>query len=159
MPSPPRPPPAGMSNRGDVAVAVVDLYKTLFSFSLTLSILLSTIPRWTSIASSNPLRKNHNTPSRITRVTRTVSSSRFCSVDFPSSSSFLAVAPPPLAHRQRNVSVDPYFLRKSVDWVSWRRDSAEARFVIEVERSRRRRAVEESMESRWVSVKCCCCCG
>jgi len=41
-----------------------------------------------------------------------------------------------------------------VDSVSWRRDSAEARFEIEVARSRRRRAVEESMASRSGSVRC-----
>lgn len=28
---------------------------------------------------------------------------------------------------------------------------------MEVERSWRRRAVDESMVSRWVSVRCCCC--
>lgn len=37
--------------------------------------------------------------------------------------------------------------------VSWRRDSAEERFAIEVARSRRRRAVEVSTASRSGSVR------
>jgi hypothetical protein len=37
--------------------------------------------------------------------------------------------------------------------VSWRRDSAEERFVIELARSRRRRAVEVSISSRSGSVR------
>lgn len=52
--------------------------------------------------------------------------------------------------------MDPYFLRRSVDSVSWRRDSAEERFVIEEDKSRRRRAVEESISSRCGSVRCWC---
>lgn len=43
--------------------------------------------------------------------------------------------------------------------VSWRRDSAEERFVMEVARSRRRRAVAESIESRSGSVRVVCWAG
>jgi hypothetical protein len=43
-----------------------------------------------------------------------------------------------------------------VEEVSWRRDSAEERFAIEVARSRRRRAVEVSTSSRSGSVRFVC---
>lgn len=43
--------------------------------------------------------------------------------------------------------------------VSWRRDSAEERFAIEVARSRRRRAVDVSTASRSGSVRFVCVVG
>lgn len=54
--------------------------------------------------------------------------------------------------------VEPYFLRSNVDSVSWRSDSAEDRFVMEDERSRRRSEVEVSISSRWGSVRVPCAC-
>ena len=65
-----------------------------------------------------------------------------------------ALAPP--AHRKRIFDAEtPYFFRRREDSVSWRRDSAEERFVMDVERERRRRVVEVSISSRSVSVSCC----
>lgn len=128
------------------------LYKTLFSFSLTLSILFSTISLCTLAAPSNPVLKNQSTPERTVAVIFARSSARTCSSDLPSSSSPI---PAPPAQRQRSspAALCPYFLRRTCDSVDWRRDSAEERLEIEAARSRRRRAVEESMESRSGSVR------
>jgi len=91
------------------------------------------------------------------RIVRAVSSSRSCSGDLaPLSPEDRAPDPP--AQRHRKLFVWPYFLRRRVASVSCRRDSADERFAIEEERSRRRRAVEESIESRSSSVRCLRCC-
>ena len=79
-------------------------------------------------------------------VERAVSSARSCSAD-------LVPLSPAQRHSAAPAAEWPYFLRRRVEVVSWRRDSAEERFAIEVARSRRRRAVEVSTASRSGSVR------
>lgn len=60
---------------------------------------------------------------------------------------------PAQRHKAAEAAEWPYFLRSRVEVVSWRRDSAEERFAMEVARSRRRRAVEVSTASLSGSVR------
>lgn len=85
------------------------------------------------------------------RRVRARSSSWICSGDLFSVGVF-ARAEAPAAQRRR-ADEARCFLRRRPDSVSWRRVSAVERLAIEVERSRRRRAVEESIESRSLSVR------
>jgi hypothetical protein len=89
--------------------------------------------------------------SRTVRRVRARSSSAICSGDLFSEGVFARALAP--AAQRRRADGARCFLRRRPDSVSWRRDSAVERLAIEVERSRRRRAVEESMESRSVSVR------
>lgn len=133
------------------------LYRMLFSFSRTRSILFSTIDRCALAAPSSPRRKNQRTASRTVRIVRAVSSALICSADFPdvlSSPSDNAPDPPAHLNKRAPATLWPYRLRSSVASVSWRRVSADARLEMEAARSRSRRAVDESTESRSVSVRC-----
>lgn len=134
------------------------LYKTLFSFSRTRSILFSTIERCALAARSSPRLKNQRTASRTVLIVRAVSSASTCSVDLPEllafGSSDSAPAPPAQRNKRAPATLWPYRLRRIVASVSWRSVSAEERLEIEAARSRSRRAVEESTESRSGSVRC-----
>jgi hypothetical protein len=89
--------------------------------------------------------------SRTVRRVRARSSSWICSGDLFSVGVLTRALAPPAQRRRADGA--RCFLRRRPDSVSWRRDSAVERLAIEVERSRRRRAVEESMESRSVSLR------
>lgn len=158
----PEPEPEPPTETEGVAEEKAFLYKTLFSRSLTLSILFSTISRCTLAAVSKPVRRNHNTPSRTVLICLALSSAEICSGDFPnppppfpftSSDSSERLAPPAQRQRAAPAALWPYFLRRRVDCVSWRRVSAEDRLEIEVARSRRHNAVEVSIASRSGSVR------